>query len=88
VRGALVLFAAALVAVGFVVAGTSVPARASSTFTTNTISDVPDASARSGKSGNSEQEGTPNSSRLLQKAQKEGSVRAIVGLRTDFTPEG
>jgi len=27
-------------------------------------------------------------SRLLQKAQREGSVRVIVGLRTDFTPEG
>ena len=29
-----------------------------------------------------------DSSRLLAKAQREGSVRAIVGLRTDFTPEG
>ena len=28
--------------------------------------------------------GTSDSSRLLQKAQREGSVRAIVGLRTDF----
>ena len=32
--------------------------------------------------------GTAGPSRLLEKAQQKGSVRAIVGLRTDFTPEG
>ena len=42
----------------------------------------------SGTSANSEQDETPNSSHLLQKAQREGSVRVIVRLRTDFVPEG
>ncbi len=42
----------------------------------------------SGTSANSEQDETPNSSHLLQKAQREGSVRIIVRLRTDFVPEG
>ena len=31
---------------------------------------------------------SPDASRLLQKAEREGAVRAIVGLRTDFVPEG
>jgi subtilisin len=39
-------------------------------------------------SANSEHDETPNSSHLLQKAQREGSVRVIVRLRTDFVPEG
>ena len=43
----------------------------------------PDETSASGGSA-----GTAGSSRLLEKAQREGSVRAIVGLRTDFTPEG
>jgi subtilisin len=88
VRGALILLAALLVAVGLVLMGTSVPARASSTFTTNATSDIPDASAPSATSGNSEQEGTPDTPHLLQKAERERSVRVIVRLRTDFVPEG
>jgi subtilisin len=32
--------------------------------------------------------GTPDSSQLLEKAQREGSVRVIARLRTDFAPEG
>ena len=47
-----------------------------------------DAQLPSGKSGNSEQSETPDSSHLLQKAEREGSVRVIVRLRTDFVPEG
>ena len=39
-------------------------------------------------SGSQESAGTSDPSRLLGKAQREGSVRVIVGLRTDFTPEG
>src|SRR5215203_1023945 len=39
-------------------------------------------------SGSQGSAGTSDPSRLLQKAQREGSVRVIVGLRTDFTPEG
>jgi subtilisin len=39
-------------------------------------------------SGIQESTGPSSPSRLLEKAQKEGSVRVIVGLRTDFTPEG
>ena len=31
---------------------------------------------------------SPEASRMLQKAEREGSIRAIVGLRTDFVPEG
>jgi subtilisin len=85
VRGVLVLFAAALVAVGLVLVGASVPALASPT---NTASDVPEAVAPSAPSGNSEQGATPGPSHLLQKAEREGSVRVIVRLRTDFAPEG
>jgi hypothetical protein len=35
-----------------------------------------------------EQHQTPDSERLLQIAEREGTVRVIVGLRTDFAPEG
>src|SRR3712207_412757 len=42
----------------------------------------------SGTTANSEHDTTPNSSNLLQNAQREGSVRIIVRLRTDFVPEG
>ena len=42
----------------------------------------------SGRSANSEQDETPSASHLLQKAEREGSVRVIVRLRTDFVPEG
>jgi subtilisin family serine protease len=52
-------------------------------FTTVSAQPLPD-----GSSGSEGSTGTSDSSRLLAKAQKEGSVRAIVGLRTDFTPEG
>jgi len=31
---------------------------------------------------------SPEASRMLQKAEREGSIRAIVGLRTEFVPEG
>jgi subtilisin len=86
VRGALVLFAAVLVAVGLVLAAATVPAHASSTM--NASSEVPDASAQSATPGNSEGGGTSDSSHLLKKAEREGSVRVIVGLRTDFVPEG
>jgi subtilisin len=88
VKGAVILLAAALVAVGLVLMGTSVPAHASPTFTTNATSDVANANAPSETSGTNEQEGTPDSSHLLQKAEREGSVRVIVRLRTDFAPEG
>jgi subtilisin len=88
VRVALILLAALLVAVGLVLMGTSVPARASSTFTTNAALDVPDASAPSATSGTGDQEGRPDSSHLLQKAEREGSVRVIVRLQSDFVPEG
>jgi subtilisin len=83
VRGALVLIVAALVAVGLVLVGTSIPDLASPTNTTSDLSD-----AGLGSSGNSEQGATPGPSRLLQKAEREGSVRVIVRLRTDFAPEG
>jgi subtilisin len=69
VGGVLVLFAAALVAVGLVLVGASVPALASS-------------------ADNSEKGGTPGPSPLLQEAERDGSVRVIVQLRTDFAPEG
>ena len=69
VRGVLVLFATALVAVGLVLVGASVPALASS-------------------ADNSEQGATPVPSHLLQEAEREGSVRVIVHLHTDFAPEG
>lgn len=39
-------------------------------------------------SGSEGSTGTSDSSRLLERAQQEGSIRAIVGLRTDFVPEG
>ena len=52
-------------------------------FTTVSAQPLPD-----GPSGSEGSSGTSDSSRLLAKAQREGSVRAIVGLRTDFTPEG
>ena len=52
-------------------------------FTTVSAQPLPD-----GPSGSDGSTGTSDSSRLLAKAQREGSVRAIVGLRTDFTPEG
>jgi subtilisin len=42
----------------------------------------------SGTSGNREQSKAPDSSHLLQKAEREGSVRVIVGLQVDFAPEG
>ena len=47
-----------------------------------------DTQPPSGTSGNSEQSETPDSSHLLQKAEREGSVRVIVRLRTEFVPEG
>ena len=52
-------------------------------FTTVSAQPLPDE-----PSGSGESTGVSASSRLLGKAQREGSVRAIVGLRTDFTPEG
>jgi subtilisin len=52
-------------------------------FTTVSAQPLPDE-----PSGSGESTGRSDSSRLLQKAQQEGSVRAIVGLRTDFKPEG
>jgi subtilisin len=52
-------------------------------FTTASAQPSPDE-----PSGSGESTGRSDSSRLLQKAQQEGSVRAIVGLRTDFKPEG
>jgi subtilisin len=51
-------------------------------------SDDSETQPSSGTSANSEHDETPNSSNLLQKAQREGSVRVIVRLRTDFVPEG
>src|SRR5918995_2562521 len=52
-------------------------------FTAVSAQPLPDES--SGSEGSSSMS---DSSRLLAKAQKEGSVPVIVGLRTDFTPEG
>ncbi len=52
-------------------------------FTTVSAQPLPDEPLGSGGSTASS-----DPSRLLEKAQREGSVRAIVGLRTDFTPEG
>src|SRR5215213_6353402 len=43
----------------------------------------PDGSSATGVTPRS-----PEASRMLQKAEREGSIRAIVGLRTDFVPEG
>jgi subtilisin len=40
------------------------------------------------RSASNARSGTPDSSQLLEKAQREGSVRVIVRLRTDFAPEG
>ncbi len=51
-------------------------------------SDDSEAQPPSGTPANSEQNETPIPSHLLQKAQREGSVRVIVRLRTDFAPEG
>ena len=87
-RGALGLFVVALIMVGIVLVGASGPADASTTSTVNTTADIPDAIPPSGTSANSEQGETPNPSRLLQKAEREGSVRVIVRLSTDFVPEG
>ena len=50
--------------------------------------EVPDASAPSTTSGSSEEEKAFDPSHLLRKAEREGSVRVIVRLRTDFVPEG
>jgi hypothetical protein len=47
-----------------------------------------EAQPPSGTSASSDHDETPNSSHLLQKAEREGSVRVIVRLRTDFAPEG
>ena len=49
-----------------------------------------DAAAQTpeGRSASSEQGATPDHSRLLRKAEREGSARVIVRLRTDFVPEG
>ena len=52
-------------------------------FTTVSAQPLPDETSGSGEST-----GVSDSSRLLEKAERKGSVRAIVGLRTDFTPEG
>lgn len=46
------------------------------------------AKAQAQTNSDSEQQQTPGSSRLLEKAEQEGSVRVIVRLRTDFVPEG
>ena len=43
---------------------------------------------RSGETGMPDDTPGLSSSTLLQKAEREGSVRVIVGLQTDFTPEG
>ena len=51
-------------------------------------SDGSEAQQPSGTSASSDHDETPNSSPLLQKAEREGSVRVIVRLRTDFAPEG
>jgi subtilisin len=40
------------------------------------------------RSGDEQPAHTPASSDLLRKAEREGTVRVIVGLRTDFVPEG
>ena len=40
------------------------------------------------RSASSDQAKTPDGSQLLKKAQREGSVRVIAHLRTDFVPEG
>ena len=40
------------------------------------------------RSARGEQGETPDLSQLLRKAEREGSVRVIVRLRTDFVPEG
>jgi len=40
------------------------------------------------RSASNDQVETPDGSQLLDKAQREGAVRVIVGLRTDFAPEG
>jgi subtilisin len=52
-------------------------------FTTVSAQPLPDE-----PSGSQGSDVPADTSRLLQKAQKEGSVPVIVGLRTDFTPEG
>ena len=41
-----------------------------------------------GRSASNELSATPDDSQLLKKAQREGSVRVIARLRTDFVPEG
>ncbi len=51
-------------------------------------SDDSDAQLPPGTSANSEHSEAPGSSNLLKKAEREGSVRVIVRLRTDFAPEG
>jgi subtilisin len=50
--------------------------------------DNSDTQSPAGTSVNSEQSETADSSHLLRKAEREGSIRTIVGLRTDFVPEG
>ncbi|MDQ5827923.1 MAG: hypothetical protein M3441_27650, partial [Chloroflexota bacterium] len=41
-----------------------------------------------GRPGDEQPAETPGLSDLLRKAEREGTVRVIVGLRTDFVPEG
>jgi subtilisin family serine protease len=53
-----------------------------------TLAPVSRGQTPEGRSASSEQGATPDHSRLLRKAEQEGSVRVIVRLRTDFVPEG
>jgi hypothetical protein len=52
--------------------------------------DTPDATQtpQDQSSATGESPRSPDASRLLQETEREGSVRVIVGLRTDFVPEG
>ncbi len=80
------LLAAAMIVAGVLVGGLGfeMPAEAQAP-------DGPDDAARTPPDRSSATGVTPRSpeaSRMLQKAEREGSIRAIVGLRTDFVPEG
>ncbi len=83
----LVLLAAAMIVAGVIVGGLGfeMPAEAQAQ-----TPDAPDAAQtpQDQSSATGVTPRSPEASRMLQKAEREGSIRAIVGLRTDFVPEG
>ena len=83
----IVLVAAAMVVAGALVGALGFEIISAAQAQTSDVPDTaqapPDQSSATGVTSRS-----PEASRMLQKAEREGSIRAIVGLRTEFVPEG